>query len=84
MAARAHSELQEHQIKLGELDTNLRREALSSQATVNEMKAFKESLAILLSEGFSSMPTSEEAIKERIRQLVANQQGSKQVPIFGI
>uniref|UniRef100_A0A914X7A4 Uncharacterized protein n=1 Tax=Plectus sambesii TaxID=2011161 RepID=A0A914X7A4_9BILA len=75
----AQHELRQHQMKVGELDSTLRQKDLHTQAANTEFRAFKETLATLLSENYSLLPPTEDAIKERIRHLMMNKQDINRV-----
>lgn len=62
-------ELEEREARLSHLSKEFKTIEFDSQVAKTELKSFKESLALLLSEGTSNCQPHDDVIKERIKAL---------------
>ncbi|XP_053545040.1 coiled-coil domain-containing protein 170-like [Bombina bombina] len=70
-------ELMEKEKKMNEMDRNLRTTDYEARASHSLHQTFINQLATILSNGFMTVPRTEEAVKERIQELRANEQSWK-------
>ncbi|XP_054758190.2 coiled-coil domain-containing protein 170-like [Lytechinus pictus] len=69
MWANRQKELEEREVRVANLGKEFKTIEFDSQVAKTELKSFKESLALLLSEGTSNCQPHDDVIKERIKAL---------------
>nr|XP_054758190.1 coiled-coil domain-containing protein 170-like [Lytechinus pictus] len=69
MWANRQKELEEREVRVANLGKEFKTIEFDSQVAKTELKSFKESLALLLSEGTSNCQPHDDVIKERIKTL---------------
>lgn len=70
----AQYEIRQQQAKLAEAESVLKKHELGQYAASTEFKAFKETIATLLNDGYTIVSSTEDAIKDRIRSLMMRKQ----------
>ncbi|XP_030854172.1 coiled-coil domain-containing protein 170 [Strongylocentrotus purpuratus] len=77
-------ELEEREARLSHLSKEFKTIEFDSQVAKTELKSFKESLALLLSEGTSNCQLHDDVIKERIKALqIASRENNTHVDALG-
>lgn len=82
-----HQELMEKEKKINDLERTLRTSDYEAKASHSLHQSFISQLATILSNGFTTVPRTEEAVKERIQELCSSEQTWKSVSdlhIFGV
>ncbi|XP_069807151.1 coiled-coil domain-containing protein 170-like isoform X2 [Dendropsophus ebraccatus] len=69
-----HQELMEKEKKANDLERTLRTSDYEAKASHSLHQSFVSQLATILSNGFTTVPRTEEAVKERIQELCSSEQ----------